>query len=166
MMLIIGTGGTFDKDYHPQQGQLYVAPSCVPTLLQQAHIDISYQFVSLLQKDSLDMTESDRGLIADYCQRADEIHILIVHGTDTLCETASYLAQQEVLKHKTIVLTGAMRPRAFGNSDAEFNLGYAVAITQCQSAGVYIAIQGMCYRAGEVYKDRQQARFIRHTQLA
>lgn len=162
-MLIIATGGTFDKDYNPQNGLLYFTRSCVPDLLTQARVNTGYRFVSLMQKDSLDMQAEDRSLIADTCLQADEQRILIIHGTDTMTDTGHYLQQQTVLNTKTIVLTGAMRPQAFGQSDAIFNLGYAFAMTQQQAAGIYIAIQGDLFHTTQVIKDRQAAQFVRTT---
>lgn len=158
-MLIIGTGGTFDKDYELTDGSLVFAHSCIPNLLREARITTQHRFVSLLKKDSLELTVADRLQLLEACHSAHETKIVIVHGTDTMTETAKFIQQNDL--NKTIVLTGAMRPHAFGHSDASFNLGYAIACAQQLSAGVYLAMQGECFPAGHVMKDKERALFIR-----
>lgn len=158
-MLIIGTGGTFDKDYELTDGSLVFRQSCIPHLLQEARITSLHRFVSLLKKDSLELTLTDRLRLLEACRSASEENIVIVHGTDTMSETAEFL--QHAISDKTIVLTGAMRPHAFGHSDASFNLGYAIACAQHLTHGVYVAMQGECFSAGQVTKDKQRALFVR-----
>lgn len=158
-MLIIGTGGTFDKEYELIDGSLVFAQSCIPTLLNEARITAEHRFISLLKKDSLEITLSDRLHLLEACRTARESQIVIVHGTDTMTETAVFL--QQAMTDKTIVLTGAMRPHAFGHSDASFNLGYAIACAQQLSTGVYLAMQGECFPAGQVMKDKERALFVR-----
>ncbi len=158
-MLIIGTGGTFDKDYELSDGSLIFAQSCIPKLLQEARMTLPHRFVSLLKKDSLELTLADRMQLLEACRAAVETEIVIVHGTDTMTETAHFLQQAEL--NKTIVLTGAMRPYAFGHSDATFNLAYAIACAQHLSPGVFIAMQAECFPAGQVVKDKQRALFVR-----
>jgi L-asparaginase len=158
-MLIIGTGGTFDKDYQLTDGSLVFAQSCITELLREARITAEHRFVSLMKKDSLDLTLTDRLQLLEVCRAAYEKQIVIVHGTDTMAETANFLQQDRL--NKTIVLTGAMRPHAFGHSDAGFNLGYAIACSQHLTSGIYIAMQGECFTAGQVMKDKQRALFVR-----
>jgi len=158
-MLIIGTGGTFDKDYELQDGSLVFGQSAIPKILHQARITSPHLFISLLKKDSLELTLTDRMLILETCRTTHAQQIVIVHGTDTMAETALFLQQAKV--NKTIVLTGAMRPHAFSHSDACFNLGYAIACAQQLTEGVYLAMQGECFSAGQVMKDRERALFMR-----
>jgi L-asparaginase len=158
-MLIIGTGGTFDKDYQLTDGSLVFAQSCITELLREARITAEHRFVSLMKKDSLDLTLTDRLQLLEVCRAAYEKQIVIVHGTDTMAETANFLQQDRL--NKTIVLTGAIRPHAFGHSDAGFNLGYAIACSQHLTSGIYIAMQGECFTAGQVMKDKQRALFVR-----
>jgi L-asparaginase len=103
------------------------------------------------------MIITDRMLILEACRNTTSEHIIIIHGTDTMTETADFLRRAAL--NKTIVLTGAMRPFAFGNSDAAFNLGYALAMAQTAAQGVYIAMQGECFSAGTVIKDKTQLLF-------
>lgn len=158
-MLVIGTGGTFDKDYAIQDGSLTFTQSHIPSLLADARITCNHRFISLFQKDSLDINIEDRMSILETCRSVTESDIVIVHGTDTITETAVFLHNAQL--DKTIVLTGAMRPVAFGHSDAAFNLGYAIALSQSLPNGVYIAIQGELFPAGHVIKDKQKALFVR-----
>jgi L-asparaginase len=160
-MLIIATGGTFDKDYNLVNGNLHFTHSCVPTLISQARMTAPHQFLSLMQKDSLELTLADRMQILTACRESNSDRIVIVHGTDTMTETARFL--QEVISDKTLVLTGAMRPHAFGQSDASFNLGYAIALAQTLAPGVYIAMQGEYFTPNNVLKDKQQAVFVRQS---
>lgn len=162
-MLILATGGTFDKDY-AVNGTLDFFGSMLPKMIQQSRITCPHTLNVLMQKDSLDMTISDRMLILEACRNTQEQQIVIIHGTDTLCETAKFLQHANI--PKTIVLTGAMRPFAFGASDASFNLGFALAIVQTTPAGVYIAMQGECFAAGTVEKDKERAQFIRRTAVS
>ena len=158
-MLIIGTGGTFDKDYQLTDGSLVFGASCIPTLIQEARVTSTHRFISLLKKDSLELTLTDRMQLLEACRTATESRIVIVHGTDTMTETAAFL--QQAIADKTIILTGAMRPHAFGHSDASFNLGYAIACAQHLASGIYIAMQGECFTAGQVLKDKARALFVR-----
>jgi L-asparaginase len=107
--------------------------------------------------DSLEMTETDRAIIQRNCEMAEEDRVLITHGTDTIAKTAEYLAQNEM--KKTIVLTGAMVPYAFGASDALFNLGSALAFVQALSPGVYIAMNGKVYTWDKVRKNKKTGFF-------
>ena len=86
-----------------------------------------------------------------------ERRIVVTHGTDTMTDSASVLAQ---LSEKVIVMTGALAPARFSESDATFNLGMAFAAAQVLSPGVYIAMNGQVFRAAEVKTDRQQGRFV------
>ncbi len=109
--------------------------------------------------DSLDMTETDRKIIADYCADSEESKIVITHGTDTMVETAKVLAGSPKLKEKTIVLTGAMVPFLFGSSDGLFNLGAALAYVQTLPAGVYIAMNGKYFSHDNVRKNKEMGLF-------
>jgi L-asparaginase len=102
--------------------------------------------------DSLEMTEADRALIVERCAECSEARIVITHGTDTMTDTAAALAR--AVSGKTLVLTGAMIPYAFGSSDGLFNLGSALSFAQVLSPGVYIAMNGRHFRWDAVAKNR------------
>jgi L-asparaginase len=112
---------------------------------------------TLMMVDSLDMTDADRRLILENCQGAAEERILVTHGTDTMTDTARVLGEARL--PKTIVLTGAMVPYAFGSSDGLFNLGSAVSFAQAMPAGVYVAMNGRCFAGGRVRKNRETGIF-------
>src|SRR5262249_35550487 len=108
----------------------------------------------------LDMTAEDRAAIVDRCRRTTDPRIVITHGTDTMVETARALGTAApLLADKTIVLTGAMVPYAFGSSDGLFNLGTALSFAQVLTPGVYIAMNGRCFDWDRVRKNRDTGVF-------
>lgn len=160
MIRILVTGGTFDKDYHELTGTLFFRDTHLPEMLRlgRCHVDISVQ--RLMMIDSLEMTDADRGRIVEECKRALETAILVTHGTDTMIETASALAAAFPSGgDKTIVLTGAMVPYAFGSSDGLFNLGSALSFVQVLPAGVYVAMNGRYFEWDRVRKNRETGVF-------
>jgi L-asparaginase len=154
---IFVTGGTFDKEYNELTGQLFFKDSHLPEMLHLGRARVPVDIRTLMMIDSLEMTEIDRELIARHCQEADEEQIIITHGTDTMAETAALLAQR--ISGKTVVLTGAMIPYKFGSSDGLFNLGSAVAFVQTLQPGVYVAMNGRCFVAGKVRKNKLTGEF-------
>ncbi|RYY41872.1 MAG: asparaginase [Chitinophagaceae bacterium] len=156
-MRIFVTGGTFDKEYNELTGQLFFKDSHLPEMLQLGRNRVSVDIRTLMMIDSLEMTDLDRELIARHCVEAEEDQIIITHGTDTMAETAEVLAQR--VPHKTIVLTGAMVPYKFGSSDGLFNLGSAFAFVQTLAKGVYVAMNGRAFVAGNVKKNKLTGEF-------
>jgi len=154
---IFVTGGTFDKEYNELTGQLFFKDTHLPEMLVLGRCRLDVQVRTLMMIDSLEMTDMDRELIADHCMRADTDKIIITHGTDTMSETAKVLSEK--VKDKTIVITGAMIPYKFGSSDGLFNLGSALAFVQSLSNGVYVVMNGKCFNAGNVRKNRQTGEF-------
>lgn len=152
------TGGTFDKEYNELNGQLFFKDTHMPELLNLGRSRVDVQIRTLMMIDSLEMTEVDRDLIADNCNRAEEDRIIITHGTDTMSETAAVLALK--VTQKTIVLTGAMIPYKFGSSDGLFNLGSALAFAQTLPYGVYIAMNGRYFNWDNVRKNKQTGEFV------
>ena len=151
------TGGTFDKEYDELTGALFLRNTHVPEMLRRGRCGLDVQVETLMMVDSLDMTAEQRQSIADACSRAAESHIVITHGTDTMVETARAIAS--TCDTKTVVLTGAMVPYAFGSSDGLFNLGSALSIVQTLPLGVYIAMNGQCFRWDNVRKNREAGIF-------
>jgi L-asparaginase len=151
------TGGTFDKDYDEIRGELHFGESHLPDLLEQGRARLDITFRTLMMVDSLDLTDQDRELIVRSCERTDEQRIVITHGTDTMVKTAEALAGRGL--DKTIVLTGAMIPIAFGSSDGLFNLGSALSFAQALSEGVYIAMNGRCLDWDNARKNRDTGVF-------
>lgn len=150
---ILVTGGTFDKEYNPLTGQLYFNETHVLEMLRLGRSRLHTHIKKILMIDSLNMTEVDRKKILHECQISVEDKILITHGTDTMTETAKLLGQH--IKNKTIILTGAMIPYAFGSSDGLFNLGSALAFLQILPPGVYISMNGKYFHWDNVQKNKE-----------
>ena len=152
----ITTGGTIDKIYFDALSQFEVGESVVQHILTEGLVDLEYDVVSLFQKDSLEIDDTDRKVLLDYIAADDATRYVITHGTDTMPETAAVLSD---LEGKTIVLTGALTPARFKTTDAVFNVGMAVAAAQVAEPGVYIAMSGQVFEAGAVRKNRAENRF-------
>ena len=152
------TGGTFDKEYNELNGSLFFKDTHLPEMLRLGRSRIDVSITTLMMIDSLEMTAADRARIVDECGRAAEMRILITHGTDTMVETAAALATT-LPPGKTIVLTGAMIPYAFGSSDGLFNLGSALSFVQALPAGVYVAMNGRYFNWDRVRKNRNTGTF-------
>ena len=151
------TGGTFDKEYNELTGQLYFKDTHLPEVLERGRCLVPVDIRTLMMIDSLEMSDIDRELIAKHCIEAEENQIIITHGTDTLAETARILSEN--IMNKTVVITGAMVPYNFGCSDGLFNLGSAMAFVQTLKPGVYVAMNGRCFHANNVRKNKQTGEF-------
>lgn len=154
---IFVTGGTFDKEYNEITGQLYFKDTHLQEMLRLGRSRLDVQIRTLMMIDSLDMTDDDRLIIAEQCNKAEEEKIIITHGTDTMSATAVYLAKK--ILHKTIVLTGAMIPYKFGSSDGLFNLGSALGFVQSLPHGVYVAMNGRIFNWDNVQKNKKTGEF-------
>lgn len=154
---IFTTGGTIDKVYFDALSEFQIGEPAMDAILREANVGIDYDLTSLMKKDSLDLTDADREAITAAVRASDARHILITHGTDTMAKTADGLRQ---IDGKTIVLTGAMQPARLRSTDAIFNVGFAVAAARLCSPGVYIAMNGEVFEAGQVRKDRSAGRFV------
>jgi L-asparaginase len=157
---IFVTGGTFDKEYDELRGALSFKETHLPEMLRLGRCRADAAIETLMMIDSLDMTAADRAVVVDRCRRAAETQILVTHGTDTLVETAQALGSADPpLDGKTVVLTGAMVPYAFGSSDGLFNLGSALSFVQALPPGVYVAMNGRCFHWDRVRKNRETGFF-------
>ena len=154
---IFVTGGTFDKEYNEINGELFFKDTHLSELLVLGRSSIEVDVITLMMIDSLDMSASDREMIAVNCIKTNENRILITHGTDTMVETARTLAEK--VKDKTIVLTGALIPYKFGSSDGLFNLGSALSFVQILPEGVYIAMNGRYFSWKNCHKNKKTGKF-------
>lgn len=154
---IFMTGGTFDKEYDQIQEKLVFRDSHVQQMLDLGKCKVDTSLRTLMMIDSLEMTDVDRELILKNCMNCEEDKIVITHGTGTAEKTAEFLAK--VIKDKTIVITGAMSPYAFGSSDGMFNLGCAIAFAQSLPNGVYVTMNGQYFAAGQVSKNTKTGIF-------
>jgi L-asparaginase len=157
---IFVTGGTFDKEYNELTGSLEFEDTHLPEMLRLGRCRIDVSIRTLMMIDSLDMTDADRALIVEQCRQASESRLVVTHGTDTMVETATALANAlPPATGKTIVLTGAMIPYAFGSSDGLFNLGSALSFAQALPAGVYLAMNGRYFEWNRVRKNKETGFF-------
>jgi L-asparaginase len=157
---IFVTGGTFDKEYNELDGTLFFKDTHVGEMLRLGRCRIEVSIRTLMMIDSLDMSGADRALVVEQCRQASESQIVVTHGTDTMVETAAALAAALApASGKTIVLTGAMIPYAFGSSDGLFNLGSALSFAQALPAGVYVAMNGRCFSWDRVRKNKETGVF-------
>ncbi|MEC7885417.1 MAG: asparaginase domain-containing protein [Pseudomonadota bacterium] len=153
---ILTTGGTFDKIYFDANSDYKIGDTCVGSILEEGNVTTDYEILSILKKDSLDITESERKIIKDEVKKCESSRILITHGTDTMVETAKFLSD---IDNKTIVLTGSMQPARFKNSDATFNIGFALSAVSILDFGVYIAINGIVFNHDNVKKNIDLGKF-------
>ena len=161
MIQILITGGTFDKSYNHISGDLFFDKTHVPEMLKRSKCRLNIKIKTLMMIDSLEMTREDIEKIICECEKTNSSKIVITHGTDTMVNTAEKIAEK--IKNKTIVLTGAMIPYAFGSSsDGFFNLGSALSFAQTLDNGVYIAINGQYFLHNEVKKNNAKGYFERN----
>ena len=153
---IFTTGGTIDKVYFDARSNFQVGEPQVVEILKGANVTVEYAVEMLFRKDSLDLTDADRAVIADRVRETLCRHVLITHGTDTMIQTAQVLQD---IPEKTIVLVGSLRPARFKRSAAEFNIGFALAAVQVLAAGVYIAMNGCLFDPENVRKNREMNQF-------
>jgi len=152
------TGGTFDKEYNELTGSLYFKDTHLSEMLKLGRCRLDLEIRTLMMIDSLEMTDADRLIIAENCRAVPEDRIVVTHGTDTMVETARFLASR--VSGKTVVLTGAMVPYKFGSSDGLFNLGSSLAFVQTLPPGIYVSMNGKCFPWDRVRKDTRIGEFV------
>ncbi len=150
------TGGTIDKVYFDAQSRFEVGETTLEHMLRQGEVAFDYEIVSLMRKDSMELTAADRELIRGAIEARDSRRFVITHGTDTMVETALAL---EGLADRVVVLTGALSPARFQQSDAPINIGLAIAAAQTCSPGVYVAMNGRIFSPRGLRKNRERNRF-------
>ncbi|MEM1154425.1 MAG: asparaginase domain-containing protein, partial [Pseudomonadota bacterium] len=141
---IITTGGTIDKVYFDAKSHYQIGEPIVADLLERMRVNFSFTIEQAMRKDSLEINDEDRAIIKTLVERCDGKHVLITHGSDSMVATARSLTG---VSGKCIVLTGALQPAAFANSDAVFNIGCAIGALQSKDSGVYIAMSGQIFAA-------------------
>ena len=155
-IIVIAAGGTIDKVYYDALSDYRIGEPQIEWMLQQANVNFDYEIHSLIKKDSLDMNQQDRLLIRQSIEKSEHSRFLVTHGTDTMTDTAKVLAE---LPKKTVVLTGSMQPARFRDSDACFNVGFAIAAALILPPGVYLSINGEIFAPHNVRKNRRQGCF-------
>lgn len=155
---IITTGGTIDKLYFDDASEYKIGQPVIGDLLNSFNVAFKFEVLSLMKKDSLYMTDDDRELIKRVIEKSDEKYFLITHGTDSMVATANYLSK---IPNKTIVLTGALTPAKFQNTDAIFNIGCAISAVQTLDPGAWVIMNGLVWHPDEVAKNRDENRFVK-----
>lgn len=153
---IFTTGGSIDKIYSTRESNFVVGEPEIKQILKEANVTIDYEVESIFKKDSLDITDDDRDIIYEKVSSDPSHYIVITHGTDTMIQTAQILSK---IPHKVIVLTGAMQPAAFKETDAAFNVGSAIMAVQTLPEGVYIAMNGRIFNPQKATKNLELNRF-------
>ena len=154
---IIVTGGTFDKQYDAIKGELTFKDTHLPAILAQARVTLPVEIEINQLIDSLHMTDEHRARVLEACRAAPERALVVIHGTDTMAETARVVGAAALAK--TVVFTGAMIPYSVQGSDALFNLGFALAMAQALPPGAYVAMNGRVFAWDKVRKDRAGGTF-------
>ena len=149
-------GGTIDKIYFDAKSDYQIGEPAVIKMLDEMPVHFDFQVTSLLKKDSLEMDDADREVIRKAVLECDQEYIVITHGTDTMPETARAL---NGIEDKVVVLTGALAPAIFRDTDALFNVGCALTAVQASEPGVYIAMNGILFDGMNVRKDVENERF-------
>ena len=155
-LLIITTGGTIDKIYFDDKSDYQIGEPQISQILHAMHVAFDFEVSALMRKDSLHLDDNDRKLIRDVVAASAASHILITHGTDSMSETAAALQD---IENKTVVLTGALNPARFRDSDAVFNIGCAVGAAQSLPPGIYIVMNGKVWDPQHVRKNPRENRF-------
>jgi len=155
-LLIVTTGGTIDKIYFDDMSDYQIGDPQIGQILDLMHVGFEFEIKSMMRKDSLHFTEDDRQSIYAAITASDASHILITHGTDGMVKTALTLVD---IPDKTMVLTGALNPARFRDSDAVFNIGCAVGALQALPHGAWIAMNGCIWDPRKVRKNRDKNRF-------
>lgn len=155
-LLILTTGGTIDKVYFDAKSQYEVGEPVVASVLKAMNVSFDFEIEAICKKDSLELDNNDRAVIAGKISASSAKHILITHGTDTITDTANFLPEQT---EKVIVLTGAMQPAIFKETDGIFNIGTALGVLSSSEPGVYIAMNGRRFDPNNVFKNYDTKRF-------
>ena len=155
-LLVLAIGGTIDKVYFDALSDYQIGPPAATEILQRVKVNFDFNVRQMISKDSLEMTDADRQEILMAVQAYNGKHVLITHGTDTMVDTGQLLKQAT---GKTVVIMGAMQPAIIKLTDADFNLGVAVAAVQTLSEGVYLCMNGRIYNVDRVVKNRAEEQF-------
>lgn len=152
-LLIVTTGGTIDKIYFDDMSDYQIGEPLIGQILDHLQVGFEFEVHALMRKDSLHITDEDRLIIHDAIAASDASHVLITHGTDSMVKTALLLAD---IPDKTMVLTGALNPARFRDSDAIFNIGCAVGAVQSLPVGAWVAMSGTIWDPKKVRKNRSK----------
>ncbi|WP_424518946.1 asparaginase domain-containing protein [Rubrivirga sp.] len=159
---VFTTGGTIDKEYFDAKSAYEIGEPQIGALLREAGVTFPFEVTALMRKDSLDIEDEDRALVASRVLESPSTRVLITHGTDTMAETARAVAAalEADDRDTTVVFVGSLSPARFKATDAEFNVGFAAAAVQTLPPGAYVAMNGRVFDPHRVRKDRDRNRFV------
>jgi len=159
---LITTGGTIEKIYSEQSGQVENVTAKIDRYLHQLRLpDARIEVTPLMNKDSLEMTEEDRELVLSVVKaNISDAPVVITHGTDTMVETGRLLKQRLTKLKYPVILTGAMTPLGFERSDGLQNLTESLFAARVLPPGVWIVMRGQVFDVDHARKDREQSRFV------
>jgi L-asparaginase len=158
---LIATGGTLEKMYSEQRGSVENVDSKIETYLGRLRLpDLDVDITRLMNKDSLEMTDADRGMVLDAVRKCLDAPVVITHGTDTMVETGLFLKGALGGLQFPIVLTGAMTPLGFESSDGLQNLTESLFAARVLVPGIYIVMHNQAFPVDRVRKDRKTSRFV------
>lgn len=155
-LLIVTTGGTIDKIYFDDMSDYQIGDPQIGQILEHMQVGFDFEVKAIMRKDSLHFNDADRQAIHAAITTSDATRVLITHGTDTMVKTALMLVD---IPDKTIVLTGALNPARFRDSDAVFNIGCAVGAVQSLPPGTWITMNGCIWDPRKVGKNRSKNHF-------
>ncbi len=157
-MLILNSGGTFNKRYNSLNGELEVPYDNLAIEKIMSNVNGAYNLAGVVYKDSLEMDSNDRKMLANIIYESTDDKFIIVHGTDTMHITAEFLS--EIFEDRKIVLTGAMKPLEIDNIEASFNLGMAIGFLHSEvENGVYICMSGLIEPWDQIVKNKSIGKF-------
>ncbi len=160
---LISTGGTIEKTYDEAHGVLSNGLTVLDMMLEFLQLEgLEIDRISLMNKDSGDMTDEDHREIASVVHSCEGTHdgVVVVHGTDSLSVTGECIVSRYPNLKNACVLTGAMRPWIMRNTDSLQNLAESFAVVQLLDSGVYVAMHSQVLRFPGVVKDVEQMRFV------
>ncbi|PXY02039.1 asparaginase [Marinifilum breve] len=158
-LVFVQTGGTIDKDYpHTTKGWAFeFGEPATKRILEKLDPSFEFEVLTSCQKDSLEITEEDRQNLADLISNHEGDKFIVTHGTDTMSETADYLSKK--VGDKLVVITGAVRPERFSNSEAPINLGCAIATANLMDKGIFIAMHGIVKEHSEMKRNLETGKY-------
>ena len=157
---VINTGGTFNKVYNTIKGHLEVTSdnSALDNIIKHCH-NVEFEIDNIISKDSLDITNVDRHLMLKHIKEANTQNIILIHGTDTMDETAQFL--EEHCEDKKVVITGAMIPMSIDAVEATMNFSQAIGFLNVQvPSGIYISMHGAVTLHQYIQKNKEIGKFL------
>jgi len=150
-------GGTIDKEYYALDKAFTIGNGAVERILSYVAPNFTPEIISVVQKVSVNITDQDKKKIRNVCNKSSSDKVVVTYGTDAMTELGEMVKD---IKGKTIVITGALKSQLVKETDAEFNLGFAVAAVQTLPHGIYVAMSGRVYPWNKCKKNKKTGQFL------